>query len=92
MLTNLLAELRQLITEGNDPSLRRLFPPTYPDDDELQAEYAALAHDELLDKRLAGIEIVEHTLGEEVLDEEQLSDWMRAINELPGWCSAPSST
>lgn len=82
VLRALLDDLRDLLLEGSDPSLRRLFPPAYGDDEQRNAEYEALAYDELLQRRLAGIDLVLHTLGEEVLDEEQLSDWMRAVNEL----------
>jgi hypothetical protein len=82
VLSVLLRDLRDLLLEGGDPSLRRLFPPAYGEDEKRNEEYQALAYDELLQKRLGGIDLMEHTLEEETLDEEQLSDWMRAVNEL----------
>jgi hypothetical protein len=82
VLARLLDDLRELLLEGNDPSLRRLFPPAYGDDEQRNQEYQALAHDELLQRRLGGIDLMAHTLENEVLDEEQLSDWLRVINEL----------
>jgi hypothetical protein len=78
----LLGDLRDLLIEGTDPSLNRLFPPAYANDEERDAEYKALAYDELLQNRLAGLDLVEHTLDEVTLDHEQLTDWLKAVNEL----------
>jgi hypothetical protein len=82
VLRVLLDDLRDLLLEGSDPSLRRLFPPAYGEDEQRNAEYQALAHDELLQRRLGGLDLMTHTLDQEVLDEEQLADWLRAVNEL----------
>jgi hypothetical protein len=82
VLGAVLGELRELIVEPDDPSLRRLFPPAYPDDDRRQNEYQVLTHDELLDRRLAAIDVVEASLRSDVLDEEQLMAWMSAVNDL----------
>ena len=46
----LVGQLReQLLASTDDPSLRRLFPPAYPDDAERDAGYQVLARDELLE-------------------------------------------
>jgi Domain of unknown function (DUF2017) len=82
VLRIMLGELRDLLIEGNDDSLQRLFPPAYANDDEHEAEYQALAYDELLQNRLGGLDLVEHTLNEVALDDEQLNDWLKAVNEL----------
>ena len=91
ILGSLVPQLRELLTAGSgggaeaapvDPSLARLFPTAYPDDDELNAEYQAMVHDELLEKRLAALDVVEETIEAERLDEEQLLRWMGAVNDL----------
>lgn len=88
LLRTLLPQLRGLLTTGlsdNDPSLTRLFPTAYANDPELDAGYQALVRDELLEKRFASIDVIESLLAEAdggEVDEEELSAWMRAINDL----------
>lgn len=88
LLRSLLPQLRGLLTTGlgdNDPSLTRLFPTAYANDPERDAGYQALVRDELLEKRFASLDVIEGLLAEadggEVSGEE-LSAWMRAINDL----------
>lgn len=88
LLRTLLPQLRGLLTTGlseNDPSLNRLFPTAYANDPELDAGYQALVRDELLEKRFASLDVIEALLAEadggEVSGDE-LSAWMRAINDL----------
>ena len=81
LVANLMVQLRSLL--GTDsPALVRLFPPAYGDDEERNRGYAALAGAELMERRLAAIEAVEETLGEDRLTEEQLETWMRSVNDL----------
>lgn len=81
LLRTLPHQLRQLL-ETDDPSLRRLFPPAYVDDPEKEADYRRLMADDLVRGRKAALDIVEATIDAEVLDEEQLTAWMGAINDL----------
>ena len=88
LLRTLVPQLRELLTTGlseNDPSLTRLFPTAYANDPELDAGYQALVRDELLEKRFATLDVIEDLLatadGGEV-DGDQLSAWMRAVNDL----------
>ncbi|MDZ7674618.1 MAG: DUF2017 family protein [Acidimicrobiales bacterium] len=89
LLSSLAPQLRDLLTRGmadNDPSLTRLFPTAYPDDPERDAGYQALVRDELLEKRFETIDVIESTVdatsdGTE-LSGDELSAWMRAINDL----------
>ena len=81
LLGSLVPQLRELLT-GDDPDLRRLFPPAYPDDVEKNREYKSMVHDELLEARLAALDTVEDTLSATTVDEDQLSTWMGAINDL----------
>ena len=82
LLAGVVAELRALL-EGapGDPSLRRLFPPAY-DEAEDEDAYRELMGGELLDGRLAALELVAQTLDHKRLDAEQADAWLRALNDL----------
>lgn len=81
ILRTLPHQLRELLAT-DDPSLRRLFPPAYIGDPEKEADYRRLMADDLIEGRKAALDIVEATVDAEVLDEEQLTAWMGAINDL----------
>jgi hypothetical protein len=83
LLRNVVPQLRQLL-DGDlaDPALRRLFPTAYADDPERDREYQALVRDELADRRRASVELVLATVDASELDEEQLTAWMHAVNDL----------
>jgi Domain of unknown function (DUF2017) len=66
----------------DDPSLRRLFPPGYADDPELEAEYRGLVRDDLLSQKREALRIVEETIDRDHLTEEQLAAWLGAVNDL----------
>jgi hypothetical protein len=86
LLLSLVSGLRAAL--GGDPrdrpELRRLFPPAYAgaDDEEAEAEYQALMHDELLASRRASLDVLEATVGQRRVDEEQLLAWMAALNDV----------
>lgn len=83
LVADLVVQLReQLLTSTDDPSVRRLFPPAYPDDDERDAGYQVLTRDELLEHRLAAIDVVEGSLDGDQLDDAGLSAWMGTLNSL----------
>jgi len=85
LLRALPAQLRELLTEGggaDDTALRRLFPPATLDDEAINAEYAHLMHDDLLAERLRAIDTMERTLDADRLIEEDLLEWLAAINDL----------
>ncbi|MFP5321897.1 MAG: DUF2017 family protein [Acidimicrobiia bacterium] len=81
LLRTLVPQLRDLLTT-DDPSLTRLFPTAYADDPERDAGYHALVRDELLERRFAALDALESTIEGGEVDEEQLSAWMRALNDL----------
>lgn len=80
MLRGLPGQLRELL-RTSDPSLERLFPPAY-DDTDADDEYVALVRGELLEGKLAALEIVEQTVDAERLDEAQLNAWLGALESL----------
>jgi hypothetical protein len=82
LLGGLVQQLRELLVAEENDGLERLFPPAHPDDEARNDEYRALVHDELLERRLAAIDVVEATVDATQLDESQLTAWMGAINDL----------
>jgi hypothetical protein len=83
LVADLVGQLRdQLVASTDDPSVRRLFPPAYPDDAERDAGYQVLTRDELLEHRLAALDVVEATLGGDEIDDKAMSAWMGTLNSL----------
>jgi hypothetical protein len=83
LLGQLLGELRALLTLGSeDPRLRRLYPAAYSDDEEKEAEYRQLTHEDLSSGRLAALETVKQTISADELTPEELTAWMHAVNAL----------
>ena len=81
MLRALPAQLRDLL-HGNDPALHRLNPPAYPDDAAKEAEYRELVREDLQGQRRRSLDLMERTIDAERLDEEQISAWLAALNDL----------
>jgi len=83
LLANLVGQLRELLElTTDDPIVRRLFPTAYHEDPNRDREYQQLARDDLLERRLAALDTVEATATAGELDEEQLSGWLTALNDL----------
>ena len=83
LMGDLVVQLRdQLVASTDDPSVKRLFPPAYADDPERDAGYQVLTRDELLEGRLAALDVVERTLKGGELDDEGMTAWMGALNSL----------
>jgi hypothetical protein len=74
-----LDELRVMLA-NHDPDTRRLFPTAYVDDPELDAEYRRMVGDDLLRGQLEALDLVERTIGGQVVDRSELEGWMRALN------------
>jgi hypothetical protein len=83
LLGDLVVQLReQLLASTDDPAVRRLFPPAYPDDAERDAGYQVLTRDELLEHRLAALDTVEASLDGSPLDDAGLTAWLSTLNSL----------
>jgi hypothetical protein len=82
LLAGLVEELRALL-EGapGDPSLRRLFPPAYHEEDD-ERGYRDLMGGELLDGRRAALKLVAETVDHDRLSAEEAETWLRALNDL----------
>ena len=81
LLVSMCDQMRDLLTSG-DPSLVRLFPTPYGDDTERNEGYAALVVPELTERRLAALETVRSTAQATQLTAEELSAWMRSVNDV----------
>ena len=83
LLGGLPAQLRALLQEApDDPALRRLFPPAYDEHPENESEYRRLMGDELRERHLSALGVLEETAGTEHLTEEQAHVWLAALNDL----------
>ena len=71
LLHSLPGQLRDVM-QTDDPSLRRLFPPAYPEDSEADDEFRRLMRDDLLEGKLMALRVVEETAGADHLSGEQL--------------------
>jgi Domain of unknown function (DUF2017) len=94
VLRGLPDQLRTALGEGEDePVNRRLFPPAYLDlaDVERDAEYRRLMHDDLVEEKLANLDLVTGSLERgstsvrrwtvELTDEEATA-WLGVLNDL----------
>ena len=85
LLRSLGPQMRAVLTrdgEGADEAVERLFPVAYPNDEDRETEYRLLVHDELLSSHLGALAVLEETADADRLDQDQLSAWMRAVNEV----------
>ena len=81
VLRSLPDQLRQMMAD-DDPGLVRLFPPAYVDDLERDAEYRRYMREELVNRRLESLSMVEATVGSDRLTEEQLGAWLKVLNDV----------
>jgi len=82
LLLGLVGELRAQLEGGSrDPTLRRLFPPAY-DDEEDERAYRELAGDELLSGRRQALELLAATARSDRLSADEADAWLRALNDL----------
>jgi hypothetical protein len=82
LLLGLAAELRGgLDSAPDDPSLRRLFPSAYDDEQDEQA-YRELMGGALLDGRREALDVLTETVGSDLLTANEADSWLRALNDL----------
>ena len=82
LLRRLSAELEELLAaEPEDPSLRRLRPRAY-EDEEVEREFRSLMGSELESLRLGNLRALAETAGRDRLDAEELDRWLAALNDL----------
>ena len=82
LLRRLTAELDELLAaEPEDPSLRRLRPRAY-EDDQVEREYRSLMGSELESLRLENLRALAETADRDRLDAGELDRWLAALNDL----------
>jgi len=81
VLAALPGQLREALDAG-EPTLYRLFPPAYADDDDANAGYARLVGSSLLDGKLRALEHLERTARAETLSENDLGAWLGGLESL----------
>jgi hypothetical protein len=74
--------LRLLADDPDDPSLRRLRPSAYEDDDEAESEFHRLMQSELEAGRREALDVLAQTSSRERLSAEELDAWLRALTDL----------
>ncbi len=94
ILRGLPDQLRSVLAQREvDPVLERLFPPGYlePEDAERDTEYRRLVHDDLLNEKLANLDVLTSTLARGSmsvrrwtvdLSEEEALAWLGVLNDL----------
>jgi Domain of unknown function (DUF2017) len=70
----------RLTAEGDDPGLRRLFPPAYAEP-ERDREYQNLMQSQLRTGRARELELLEATVDRSSLSDEEADAWLRALND-----------
>lgn len=81
LLRGLPGQLRELLDAG-DPAIDRLFPPAHPDDARLEEDYRSMVGQGLREERRSALQVMEGTIDAEELDEDQVSSWLSALNDL----------
>ncbi len=81
VLAALPAQLREAL-DAEEPTLFRLFPPAYVDDEAANADYAKLVGSSLLDGKRRALEQLERTAHAETLTEDDLRSWLGALESL----------
>ena len=83
LIAAIVGDLRALLADDpGDEVLTRLFPTARPDDHDAEAEYREMVRDELVSKRMARLATVAELAEATVLDQEQLAEWMGAVNDI----------
>jgi Domain of unknown function (DUF2017) len=80
LLRGVAASTRERLRD-DDPALRRLFPPAY-DDAELESEYRELTRGQLTSGREQALELLEATVDNTGLSQEEADSWLRALNDV----------
>ena len=81
LLREIAASTRELLVDGDDPALRRLFPPAY-DDPDLDQEYRELTGRQLAAGRDQALDHLEATVDRDVLLPHDADLWLRALNDV----------
>ncbi|HSJ50234.1 MAG TPA: DUF2017 family protein [Actinomycetota bacterium] len=85
VLRSLPGQLRALVSDGDpgaDPALGRLYPSAYLDDPDAARDFDEMTRDELTERRLAALEVMERTVDARRVNEDEMAAWLSSINDL----------
>jgi hypothetical protein len=84
LLRVLPGQMKAILTDTDDPGLRRLFPPAYssPEDHEHAVEFRRLMTEDLVERHREALDVLERTADATDLSAEELDGWMRSLNSL----------
>ncbi|MGH9077036.1 MAG: DUF2017 family protein [Acidimicrobiales bacterium] len=82
VLAQLPADLKALLADPDDPSLRRLFPAAYGDDAERSEEFRRLMQADLVERHAAALDVMAGTARATELSEDEAGAWLSALNQL----------
>lgn len=83
VLQHVVGQLREaMLTDTDAGGLRRLFPPAYVEDPEKEAGFKALARDELLEARLAALDVVDGVLSSASMNAAEAGGVLQSFNAL----------
>jgi hypothetical protein len=80
VLRTLPEQLIELL-DGDNPSLRRLFPPAFEDDPARNAEYHRLMREDLVERHRAALDTMARTVDATEVTEEELTAWLGSLND-----------
>lgn len=81
VIVGICSELRGMLDNDSDPTVTwRLFPAAYPDDADQERFYQQMTRGGLIDSRIEALLLVEETARHDILDREDLEQWMTAVN------------
>jgi hypothetical protein len=81
VLAALPGQLREAL-DAEEPTLYRLFPPAYADDDEANLDFVQLVGAGLLEGKLHALERLEQTAHSDTLTEDDLGAWLGGLESL----------
>jgi len=90
LLSRLLEQLIDVLSNRTDPAMARLLPNAYPDDPEAAAEFYRFTAEGLTDRKVAGAKAMLATIGAEatgaaapiILAEPAPLQWLHALTDL----------
>jgi hypothetical protein len=83
ILQSLPSQLAEVLRDSpGEAALTRLAPPAYVEDDEHEAEYRRYMGDDLRQRQLAALSLMEESAGATRLTAEQAEAWLSALNSL----------
>ena len=80
LLAQVADELGSELGQPDDPSLQRLFPPTYGEDAARDAGYQMMMGDELRLRHVEAARTLAETAEAERLEPSQAESWLRSVN------------